>query len=103
MIGARRIRSEKLREDRYREGYDRSLDGKRVEGDADNVEHIWEQVKRATVERAREVCGLVRVGGKPKESVVEWNDEIKVAVRRKEAAWKEMLAASDDEAKERCM
>ena len=32
-----------------------------------------------------------------------WNDEIKAAARRKEAAWKEVLAASDEEAKERCM
>ena len=38
---------------------------KRVEGDRDNnVEHMWEQVKRAMVESAREVCGSVRVGGK---------------------------------------
>ena len=38
---------------------------KRVEGDRDNnVEHMWEQVKRAIVESAREVCGSVRVGGK---------------------------------------
>ena len=34
---------------------------------------------------------------------VWWNDEIKAAVRRKVAAWKEMLAASNEEAKERCM
>ena len=34
---------------------------------------------------------------------VLWNDEIKAAVRRKEAPWKEVLAASDEEAKERCM
>ena len=32
-----------------------------------------------------------------------WNDEVKTAVRRKEAAWKEVLAASNEEAKERCM
>ena len=32
-----------------------------------------------------------------------WNDEIKAAIKRKEAAWKEMLAASDEEANERCM
>ena len=32
-----------------------------------------------------------------------WNDEIKAAVRRKEDIWKEMLTASDEEAKERCM
>ena len=39
------------------------------------------------IESAREVCGLVRAGGKNLKSVW-WNDEIK-------AAWKE--------AKERCM
>ena len=32
-----------------------------------------------------------------------WNNEIKAAVKGKEAAWKEMLATSDEEAKERCM
>ena len=30
------------------------------------------------------------------------NDEVQTAVRRKEAAWKEVLAASDEKAKERC-
>ena len=34
---------------------------------------------------------------------VWWNDEIKAAVRRKESAWKVVLAASDEETKERCM
>ena len=34
------------------EGYVRSLKGKRVEGDGDNVEHMQEQVKRAMTERA---------------------------------------------------
>ena len=42
MIGARRIRSEKLREDRYREEYATRLEGKIIEGDGDNVEHMWE-------------------------------------------------------------
>ena len=43
MVGARRIRSEKLRENQYREGYARSLEGKRVEWDVDNnIEHMWE-------------------------------------------------------------
>ena len=32
-----------------------------------------------------------------------WSDEIKAAVRRKEAALKGVLAASEEEAKERCM
>ena len=38
-----------------------------------NVEHMWEQVKWAIVESAREVCGSVRVWGKePKECMMEW-------------------------------
>ena len=69
MVGARRIRSKKLREHQYRKGYVRSLEGKGVEWDGDN-----EQVKWAMVESAREVCSSVRGG----------NDEIKAAVRRKE-------------------
>ena len=78
MVGARRIKSEKLREDRYREGYARSLEGKSVKGDGyNNVKHMWEQVKWAKVEGAREVCGSVRVGGKNSKSVW-WNDEIKL-------------------------
>ena len=49
--GARRIRNEKLREHQNREGCARSLDGKTVEWDGEkNVEHMWEQVKRAMVE-----------------------------------------------------
>ena len=39
----------------------------------DTVKHMWEQVKWATVELAREMYGSVRVGRKePKECVVEW-------------------------------
>ena len=41
------------------------------------------------------------MGGKTQS--VWWSNEIKAAVRRKEAAWKGVLAASDEEAKERCM
>ena len=42
------------------------------------------------VESAREVCGLVRIeGGNPKN--VWWNNQVKAAVKRKEAAWKEVL------------
>ena len=90
VVRVRGIRSEKLREHQYREGYSKSLEGKGVEWDGDNnVEHMWEQIKRAMVESAREVCCSVRVGGKNPKSVW-WNDEIKAAV-------------SDEEAKERCM
>ena len=61
MVGARMIRSKKLREHQYREGYARSLEGKGVEWDGDNnVEYMWEQVKRPMVDSAREVCGSVR-------------------------------------------
>ena len=61
-----------------------------------------EQVKMAVVENAREVCGLVRVGVKNPQ-IVRWNDEIKATVKRKETAWKEVLASRDAEAAERCM
>ena len=46
----------------------------------------------------QEVCGSVRVGGKNPERVW-WNYEVKAVVRRKEAAWKEVLAASNEEEK----
>ena len=92
-----------MREYQYREGYARSHEGKGVEWDgSNNVEHMWEQVKRAMLNSAREVCGSVRVGRKTPKSM-QWNDEIKAAVIRKEAAWKGVLAASDEETKERCM
>ena len=58
-----RIRSEKLNKDWYREGYTRSLEGKRVEWDGDdNVKHMWEQVKQAMDGSAKEVYGSLRVG-----------------------------------------
>ena len=42
----RRIRSEKLREHHYIEGYDRCLENKRVERDGGKiVDQMWEQVK----------------------------------------------------------
>ena len=63
---------------------------------------MWKQVKWAMVENAKEVCGSVRVGGKNPKSVW-WNNEIKPAVRRKESAWKGVLATSDEETKERCI
>ena len=102
VVGAWRIRSEKLREDQYREGYIRYLKGKSVEWDGENnVKHMWEQVKQPMVESAREVCGSVRMGERTQS--VWWNNEVKSAVRRKEAVWKEVLAPSDEEEKERCM
>ena len=41
VVGARRIRTEKLKEHQYREGYARSPEGKGVEWDGDNnFEHM---------------------------------------------------------------
>ena len=52
--------------------------------------------------KCKRSVGSVRIGGKnPKR--VWWNDEIKATVRKKDAAWKEVLTASNEEAKERCM
>ena len=103
MDRARRIRSEKLREHQYREEYARSLEGKRIEWKGENnVEHIWEQVKRVMVENEREVCGSVRVGGGNSKSV-GWNDQVKAAVMRKEDTWKKVMGARDEDARERCL
>ena len=53
----------KLKEHQYREGYARTLEEKGVEWERNNnVEHMWEQGKRAMVESARERCGSARVG-----------------------------------------
>ena len=40
-------------------------------------------------------------GNNPKS--VWWNDEVKAADKRKEAAWKEVLGARNEDAKEICM
>ena len=99
VVGTGRISFRKLRKHQYKEGYARGLEGKGVKSDGDdNVEHMWEQVKWAMVESAKEVFGSVRVGGRNPKSVW-WSDEGKAAVRRKEAVWREVLAASDEEAK----
>ena len=75
---------------------------KRVEWDGENkVEYMLEQVKQAMVESAREVFGSVRVeGGNPKCGC--WNDQVKVAVKKKEDAWK-VLGGRDENARERCL
>ena len=84
-----------------KEGYARSHEGERGEWDGENnVEHMWEQVKQAMVESARELFGSVRVGGGNPKSVW-WNDQVKAAVKRKEDAWKEVLGARDEDARER--
>ena len=51
-------------------------------------------------EKRKEICGSMRVEGKNPKSVW-WNYEIKTAVRRTEAAWMDVLAVNDEEAKER--
>ena len=52
------------RENQYREGYCRSFEGKQVEWNGDdNVELKRKQVRRATVENGREMCGSVGGGG----------------------------------------
>ena len=68
--GARRIRSDKLRENQYREGYNGPLERKIIEWDGEyNVEQMWEQVKWAMVKSAIEVCESMKVGGGNPKSV----------------------------------
>ena len=62
---------------------------------------MWEQVKWAMVDSTREVCSSKRVGGKSPNNVW-WNNVVKPAVERKEAAWKEVLEVRDEVSKERC-
>ena len=66
-----------------------------------NDEQMWEQVKWALIDRAREMYGSVRVEGKSPKNV-RWNN-VKVAIERKEDAWKKVLRARDEVAKESCM
>ena len=54
-------------------------------------------MKHSIVESAREVCGSVRAGGKNLK-IMWWNNEIKLAVKKKE-----VLVPRDEEAKERRM
>ena len=44
--GARRIRNEKLKEHQYREGYARSLEGKKVEWDRENNLRVCDGIMR---------------------------------------------------------
>ena len=86
VVGARRVKSEKLREYQCREGFVRSLERMGVGWDGDNnVEDMREQVKRSMVENAREIYCLMRVEGKNPKSVW-WNDEVNAGFRRMEAA-----------------
>ena len=64
---------------------------------------MWEPVNGGMVESAREVCCSVRLGVGKNAKSVWWNDEVKAMVRGNEDAWREVLAPSDEEAKERCM
>ena len=65
MNGARGIRSEKLIENQYIEGYAKFLGSKRVEWEEErNVEQVWEQVRQAMIHRERELFGSMKVGRK---------------------------------------
>ena len=41
--------------------------------------------------------------GRKNPKIVRWNDVVKDAVERKDAAWKEVLGAWDRAAEERCV
>ena len=99
MDGVRIIRSEKLGEHQYA----RPIEKKRVEWDGKNdVEHVWEQVKRAIAESAKELFDSEIMGGKNQKNM-ECNDKVKAVIRRKEVVWKGVFGATNEEIKERCM
>ena len=60
---------------------------------------MWNQVKKAVTDSAREVCSSVRAGTK-KTKCEWWNDEVKAIVERKEVSWTGMLRAKDKAVKE---
>ena len=55
------------------------------------------------VESARKVCGSMRVGGGSPKVCGGMIWQRKAAVKRKEDAWKEVLGARYEDAKERCL
>ena len=57
-------------------------------------------LERAMLDSAREVCESVKVGRKNPNNMW-WNDVVKAAVERNEAAWKVVLGYKYDIAKER--
>ena len=61
---------------------------------------MLEQAKRTMVESA---SMRLNESWEKNPKSVWWNDEIKAEVRRKKPAWKGVLAASDEETKQRCM
>ena len=71
-----------------------SLKGKKVGLVEDNLKICGNRCKQAMFVSTREVCGSVRMGVKNPKCVLSlwWNIE---------AAWKEVLAASDEEAEKR--
>ena len=73
VVRARRIRSEKLREHQYKEGFARSFEGKRIEWNGDNnVKHKWEEVKTGKGRKCKRSVWLSESWRKePKESVVK--------------------------------
>ena len=78
------------------EGYAMCIESKLVEWNEDrNVEQMWEQRKQAMVDSAGDVCGSVRVGEKNPKNVC-WNDVVKAAVERNEAAQNELVGAWDE-------
>ena len=61
--GARRIKSEKYKEQKYQEKRDISLESKIIEwNEIINVEQMQEQVNQPVGDIAREVCDSIRVG-----------------------------------------
>ena len=61
MVGARKVRSKKLREHWYREGYARSLEGKGIEWDGDNnIGHMFDRMDRVPNAQIRELCIVMK-------------------------------------------
>jgi len=98
-----RIKSERLREEMYKNEYVEGI--QRNSGDVNTdveVEQLWTQVKSKIVGCAREVCGCSKTGRRKKGSEW-WSDEVKKGIEKKEDAWKKVLQSGGQEIREQRM
>ena len=99
------IRIGRLNEDKVRRKYQEAIREKfkeaRVNGclSGNDVEKAWSELKEGLVEASSSVCGVVKRRHSGEKRSRWWNEEVKLAVRRKKLLYKRFLDTGTDEAK----